>query len=274
MNQIVKQLTIDNFNNFEDSFVNAKKVFWSEKDKKLIHPGEYGEYREDLVKKWLKMYVPEKFGIGSGFVIGSNGYVSTQYDIIIYDKEKTPIIEDVEKKRFFPVETVSCVGEVKSDIKTMDDLKSYLKKLLEVKKEKENIKDPSPYCGFQKDCFSPKQNQFHNIFTFLICNKFNFSVDLQKINYTKEYRYKHNLVLSLQDGILNYSTPSRKTKNLCFPIMKGVANYDNFIKKDNLDLSNTVISFISSLQMALNNNVLLDIDMTLYLTDKIIEKIE
>jgi hypothetical protein len=169
---------------------------------------------------------------------------------------------------------VSCIGEIKSDIKTMNDLKSYLKKLLEAKKEKENIKDSSPYCGFQKDYFDPKQNPFHNIFTFLICNKFNFSVDLEKINYTEEHRFKHNLVLSLQDGILNYSTPSRKTKNLCFPIMKGVANYDNFIKKDNLDLPNTAIIFISSLLMALNNNVLLDIDMTLYLTDKIIEKIE
>ncbi|MDD5731801.1 MAG: hypothetical protein PHU42_02835 [Patescibacteria group bacterium] len=274
MNKIIKNITVENYNNFKNSFVNAKEIFWDDKNNKLIHPGEYGIYREDLVKKWLSSYIPEKFGVSSGFIVNSNGYVSTQCDIIIYDKEKTPTIEGVGKQRFFPIETVSCVGEIKSDINTVEDLKTYLKKLAEIKEEREKVKNSDPYYGCKKLDFNPRKNPFHNIFTFLICHKFKFSIDLNKINYTENHRFKHNLVLSLQDGILDYSTISKKTNNLSFPFAGNNIHVDNFRKNDIGDFPIPIINFLSALQMALNMNILLDLDMTIYLTDDILEKIE
>src|SRR5438128_86019 len=92
MNEIFKNLAIQNFTNFKNSFHETKRVFWDEKNKRLRHTGEFGIYREDLVKKWLRLVVPEKFGISSGFVISAMGSISTQCDIIIYDRTVTPMI--------------------------------------------------------------------------------------------------------------------------------------------------------------------------------------
>jgi len=274
LNKIIRNLTIQNHRNFKFSFENTKEIFWNEKEKKLIHPGEYGAYREELAKKWLEMYVPKKFGIGSGFVINSRGSISTQCDIVIYDKMTTPKIENVNNQRFFPIETVSCVGEIKSDINSIGILNSYLIKLAEIKKMRENVKDPDPYFRGFKSSFSPNDNPFDNIFTFLICNKFNFEIDPEKIDYGEiEQRFKHNLVLSLHNGIFNYRTQAG-SKNLSFPFMRKNHHIDNYLENDNKELPTPVIIFLSALQIALNTNTLLSIDMTLYLTDNIYEKIK
>jgi len=275
LNKIIRNLTIQNYRNFKFSFENTKEIFWDEKEKKLIHPGEYGAYREELAKRWLEMHVPKRFGIGSGFVINSSGSISTQCDIVIYDRIKTPKIENINNQRFFPIETVSCVGEIKSDINSIGELNSYLIKLAEIKNLRENVKDPDPYFrGTFKSSFSPLYNPFDNIFTFLICNKFKFEINPEEIDYGEiEQRFKHNLVLSLHNGILNYRTQTG-SKNLPFPFMREIHHMDNYLENDKEELPTPVINFLSALQIALNNNALLSIDMTLYLTDKIIEKIK
>lgn len=275
MNEIIRNLTIQNYRNFKYSFENTKEVFWDKKEKKLIHPGEYGAYREELAKTWLRMYVPQKFGIGSGFVICSNNSVSTQCDVIIYDKTTTATIENVDNQKFYPIETVSCIGEIKSDINSIEELNKHLIKLSEMKKFRESVKDSNPYFRGCKSPFSPTQNPFDNIFTFLICNKFNFEIKPENINYGSiEQRFKHNLVLSLNDGILNYKTHSDATKNLAFSFSGEEKHSDNYLKNDDSELPTPVISFLSSLRSALNLNALLSIDMTLYLTDNYVEKIE
>lgn len=275
MNKIIRNLTIQNYRNFKFSFENTKKIFWDEINNKLIHPGEYGAYREELAKKWLELYVPENFGIGSGFIINSSGSISTQCDIVIYDKITTPKIENISNQRFFPVETVSCVGEIKSDINSIGELNSYLIKLAEIKKIRENVKDPDPYFrGSFRSSFSPLNSPFNNIFTFLICNKFKFELNPEKIDYGEiEQRFKHNLVISLHNGILNYRTKA-DTKNLAFPFMREIHHIDNYLENDNEELPTPIINFLSALQIALNNNALLSIDMTLYLTENVIEKIK
>lgn len=274
MNKIIRNLTIQNYRNFKFSFENSKEIFWDEKQKKLIHPGEYGAYREELAKRWLEMYISKRFGIGSGFIINSSGSISTQCDIVIYDRTTTPKIENINNQKFFPIETVSCVGEIKSDINSIGQLNSYLIKLAEIKKMRENVKDPDPYFrGNFNSSFSPLNNPFDNIFTFLICNKFKFKINPEKIDYGEiEQRFKHNVVLSLHNGILNYRTLAG-TKNLLFPFTGEIRLIDNYLANDNEELPTPVINFLSAFQMASNYNALLNIDMTRYLTDKIVEKI-
>lgn len=45
-----------------------------------------GRYKEEILKNAIKNHLPEEFAMGSGFVIGSPGQVTTQIDIIIYEK--------------------------------------------------------------------------------------------------------------------------------------------------------------------------------------------
>lgn len=275
MNEITRNLTIQNYRNFLNSFKESKTIFWDDKEKRLFHSGEYGIYREELVKKWLRIVVPEKFGISSGFIITDKGSISTQCDIIIYDKDKTPKIENIDSQRFFPIETVSCIGEVKSDINTSSDLNKYLIKLSEIKKLREEVTDPLPYYrGMTGNDLSPKLNPFDNIYSFLICNKFGFNLDLDKIDYGDiEQQYKHNNVLSLEDGVINYRTVGGST-NLNMPFMGGDNLLYNYLKNDDAELPSHILSFLSSLQMALNFTALLNIDIVCYLTDKVYRKIK
>ena len=272
MNQVIRNLTIQNFESFRNSFNETKNIFWDEKTGKLKHSGEFGSYREELVKKWLRIVVPEKFGISSVFLINDQGSISTQCDIIIYDKTTTPKIENIDNQRFFPVETVSCIGEIKSDVNSLSDLNKYLIKLAEIKKLREGVSDPSPY--YRKESFSTKTNSFDNIYSFLICNKLKFELDISKINYNEvEQRFKHNVVLSLQDGIINYiSTNGSANLNIPFNGDKIHSNY--FLKNDNKELPCHILSFLTSLHIALSLTNLLRIDITHYLTDDILNKIE
>ena len=138
MNEITRNLALQNYLNFKRSFDDSKRIYWDEKLKRLKHPGEFGAYREDLVKKWLRIITPEDFGIGSGFVIGPKGAISTQCDIIIYDKQRTPVLENMDNQRFFPVETVCCIGEIKSTINSARELNLHLlRACLKIRIEKE-----------------------------------------------------------------------------------------------------------------------------------------
>src|ERR1700748_1622761 len=94
----------------------SKNIFWDEAKKQLIHPGEYGMYREAVCKDLLRLFIPGRLDIGNGFLINDVGDISTQCDIIVYDKNATPLIENTERQRFYPVETVSSIGEIKSDL--------------------------------------------------------------------------------------------------------------------------------------------------------------
>lgn len=275
MNPIIKNLTIQNLKNFMNSFKESKSIFWDEEKNRLIHSGEYGIYREELVKKWLRIFVPERFGISSGFLINSLGEISTQCDLIIYDKDKTPKIETIENQRFFPVETVLLIGEIKSDVNSINELNNYLIKLSENKKIREGLKPNYAFDSkFKEHGYNPEINPYDSVFSVLICNKFNFNLDVDKINYGEiETRFKHNLILSLHDGIINYKT-KKGTKNLSVPFGGNEILETNYLKTDNAELPCHIISFLNSLNQATALTSLFEIDMTYYLTDSIYNKVE
>ncbi len=257
-----------------NSFKESKNIFWDESKNRLMHSGEYGIYREELVKKWLRIFIPETFGISSGFIINSKGQISTQCDLIIYDREKTPKIETIESQRFFPVETVILIGEIKSDINSINELNNYLLKLSEIKKIRDGIISSYAYnVKFPDYKFTPELNPFDNLFSVLICNKFNFNIDVSQIDYGRtENRYKHNLILSLNDGIINYKT-LKGTDNMSVPFAGNEILENHYLKTDNEELPCHIISFISSINLAISLTSLFEIDMLLYLTDSIHEKI-
>ena len=258
-----------------NSFKESKNIFWDDEKNKLIHSGEYGSYREELVKKWLRIFIPEKFGISSGFIINSKGQISSQCDLIIYDKDKTPKIETIENQRFFPVETVILIGEIKSDINSINELNNYLLKLSEIKKLRDGVISDFAYnIKFPEYKYLPELNPFDSLFSILICHKFNFNLDISKINYGEtKHRYRHNLILSLSDGIINYKT-LKGTDNLSVPFMAEEILENHFLKTDNQELPSHIISFLNSINQAVSLITLFEIDMIYYLTDSIQHKVE
>lgn len=100
MNDIFDKLIKSKIEQFKDDYVKLSRQIFVNKDGTLIHPGEFGMYREKIIREFLAPFLPTRLAIGSGFIITAANNISTQCDIIIYDKEHTPVIEMVNNAFF------------------------------------------------------------------------------------------------------------------------------------------------------------------------------
>jgi hypothetical protein len=82
----------------------------------LAHPGLVGKVRQILIEALLVPLLPDGFRIGTGKVTNSNGYLSAETDVIIYDRRSVPPVLYDEKHGLFPIESVYYVIEVKSTL--------------------------------------------------------------------------------------------------------------------------------------------------------------
>lgn len=85
------------------------------------HQGEKGSGNEEALRRIVRSFVPERFGVGTGFVIDKNGALSRQCDIIIYDKQQYPSLFSLTSLHMFPVDIVLATVEVKT---TLDKTKA------------------------------------------------------------------------------------------------------------------------------------------------------
>lgn len=208
--KIFTELLTEKIKIFTNAFEStSRNVFYDDATARLLHTGEFGTYREQIARDFLKNIVPGRLEINTGFVITAQDSISTQCDIVIYDALNTPLIESVDKQRFFPVETVCGIGEVKSVLSKMQ-LKEALNKLAKIKKLKEEITSPTIIKREREGVFSPKDFAYDQLPSFLICESFDFNFsDLQnELSGMYEddilHRHKHNLILSIKDGIALY----------------------------------------------------------------------
>ena len=97
----------------------------------IPHAGETGSLIEQLFRSELNKVLPEKVAVADGFVVDSEGRVSKQLDIILYDKLNTPRIFSSDGAQMFPVETTYAAGEIKTKLdgvelrKTFENCHSY-----------------------------------------------------------------------------------------------------------------------------------------------------
>lgn len=216
-NEIFESIFREKAELFRSAFsTTAKDVFYDAKQQRIFHAGEYGMYREAIVRDFLKFIVPRSLDISTGFVITSHNDVSTQCDIVVFDSRMTPLYQDDARQRFFPVESVFCVGEVKSNI-TKPQLSEALKKLAATKALSERIQNQTILRKSPPGPFDPVNHPYDLVPTFLICQKLDF--DLSNIEndidalYGQEieHRHKHNIVLSIENGLLTYYDKNDKT---------------------------------------------------------------
>lgn len=202
----------------------SKDLYFDEEKGQLTHPGEYGAYKEEACKEFLRFFIPFKFEIDDGFLINHNKEVSKQCDIIIFDDNSPPLIETYAKQRFFPIEAVVGLGEIKSTL-NKSSFKEAINTLARNKALRTNLRQPyftrSESQGMGNAPFDPALNPEDNIFSFLICQKFDFQIEnlpheidqIYEPDITRNHR--HNLILSLEDGLFAYHN-NRDTKSSSF----------------------------------------------------------
>src|SRR5690349_19330992 len=71
----------------------------------IKHPGELGISREEVIRQFLRAYLPKRFEISSGFVFDCTGRRSKQIDIIIADSLVSPRFDLPGGTRLYPCES-------------------------------------------------------------------------------------------------------------------------------------------------------------------------
>lgn len=81
--------------------------------KALTHPVSKGDSSEADWLKALKDHLPHRYQASRAFVIDSTGRKSEQIDIVIYDRQYTPILYNKNDQRLIPAESVYAIFEVR-----------------------------------------------------------------------------------------------------------------------------------------------------------------
>lgn len=213
MNPAFSALLDEKIEFFKHAFsATSRQAFVDPDTGKLFHAAEFGTYRETILKNFVTTCIPARLDIGTGFLINSSGGISTQADIVIYDRTAIPRIESSEHQRFFPVEGVCAVGEVKSVLNKVQ-LREALNKLARSKKIADILSSEIPiYRDKQVDIekFNRTNIPYDQIFSFLVCERFSFNPNELASDVSSWYdadiqiHHRHNLVLSIKDGLLLY----------------------------------------------------------------------
>lgn len=219
----------------------SRNLYSNNLARKIIHPGEFGMYREEICESFIRPITPSYLGIENGFVITKEGRISNQCDILIYDSHVTPISPHF--KRFFPIETTLAIGEIKSVIQK-NELFLALERLMNIKRYRLEVKEPiilKRDFSCKEKPYDPKKIVYDQIFTFLICEKFDF--DKENIQNQIDEAYacvedkglRHNMILSINDGLLLYFDDN--SKSLQYPITNSGKPLSNrFIKPNENEL--------------------------------------
>lgn len=77
-NRIFDALYREKIDIFKNSFsATSTEVFYDPENNRLIHAGEYGIYRESVVRDFLNFIVPQRLAISNGFLMSAMDDIST-----------------------------------------------------------------------------------------------------------------------------------------------------------------------------------------------------
>lgn len=117
-------------------------------DSKLFdHSGDKGEFREQIVEQFLRPFLPECYGLGSGQIFAADGSGSKQIDVVIYDSVFSSVLFRTLKNSLFPCESVFGTIEVKSYLST-EELETAIQNIISVKhlsRESTDMMDILPF---------------------------------------------------------------------------------------------------------------------------------
>lgn len=132
----------------------------------IEHPGDLGKDREQVVMAFLRDHLPKRFEISSGFVFDVTGSCSEQIDIVISDPMTCPRFETAGGVRYYPCESVVAVGQVKSSLSSVDQLRQALLNL-ESAKALDRSSGGRAVDRLSGEPIDQTWNHRHQIFTFL-----------------------------------------------------------------------------------------------------------
>ena len=82
----------------------------------MSHPGDKGDATELDWRKWFETYLPKRYSVTKGKIVDYLGNESDQIDIIIYDRQYSPLVFQYNEVTYVAAESVYAIFEVKQDL--------------------------------------------------------------------------------------------------------------------------------------------------------------
>lgn len=145
-----------------ESIAKKMTIDYLEVTNHIEHMGLRGSSRENILRKYIRQLLPQKFSVGSGIITDVNGIQSRQQDFFVYDAFNSPIFLNMESSSVIPVESVYATVEVKSRL-TKETLRQSIENIVSVK---------------ELECTVYKNNFFiPNIYNFILGTVFAYTSD-------------------------------------------------------------------------------------------------
>jgi hypothetical protein len=84
----------------------------------LGHPVAKGDGSEAVWTSLFKKYLPQRYAAAKATIVDSRGDFSDEIDVVLFDRQYTPLIFEHEKQIVVPAEAVYAVFESKQEIST------------------------------------------------------------------------------------------------------------------------------------------------------------
>jgi hypothetical protein len=169
------------------------------------HAGERGEFREEILKKFLRERIPARFAVGNGQIVGASSPDSRQSDVILYDTNIcAPLVGDPKRPQIYPAEGVSGIIEVKSAL-SKAELIDGLEKIADFKRlvPKDNIS--VRHGGMHWS--GPREHPFGAIFAYTLADNSLESLKQNLIDHEKSLDDRGltaNVIAVLDQGLITH----------------------------------------------------------------------
>ncbi len=82
----------------------------------VAHPGAKGATAEANWKAMLNDHLPSRYGVSKAFVIDSGGGLSEEIDLVIHDRQYSPLLFNRDGALYIPAESVYAILEIKQEL--------------------------------------------------------------------------------------------------------------------------------------------------------------
>jgi hypothetical protein len=86
----------------------------------LKHPVTKGDASENVWISLFEEYLPKRYQTAKATIVDCNGKFSEQIDVVIYDRQYSPLIITIEGQKIIPAESVYAVFESKQEVTASD----------------------------------------------------------------------------------------------------------------------------------------------------------
>ncbi len=82
----------------------------------IEHPGEKGAATETSWRKLFETYLPSRYQVDTGFLIDADGTTSDQQDVVVFDRQYSPMLFNDDGVHYMPAESAYAVFEVRQEL--------------------------------------------------------------------------------------------------------------------------------------------------------------